>query len=203
MPEENAIQLNSAARAVVAERQRQVSLEGYSLYRDDLYVKGEMADAAAAYATCAGRPRSMTTLWPWGQETFKPSADRRRDMVKGAALLLAEIERLDRLPLIKRSPVRRDENGFFQHADMPDFGEDAGDADKCKAWIAEQGLQVKMVSLEYHSDEAVSERYFEAGDPDCSYWEPDRPDGEDWFCLAIHDTDDGPVCWWARRVVTP
>jgi hypothetical protein len=201
MPEENAFHLNSAARDVITERQRQVSAEGYSLHRDDGYIKGEMADAASAYATLAGRPKSMTTLWPWGDETFKPSNDRRRDLVKAAALLLAEIERIDRLPLIKHWPVKRDENGFFQHPDLPDF--DEGDGERCKAWIAEQGLQVQMVSLEYHSDEAVSERYFEAGDPDCSYWEPDRPEGEGWFCLAIHDTDDGPVCWWARRVVTP
>lgn len=43
----------------------------------------------------------------------------------------------------------------------------------------------------------------ESGDPDCSYWEPSKPDGEGWFCLAIYDTDDGPSCWWGRRVVTP
>lgn len=107
----------------------------------------------------------------------------------------------EEIKLIQPAPVVRDEYGMFAHPDMPNF--DEGDGDKCKAWIATQGLQVKMVSLEYHSDEAVSERYFEAGDPDCSYWEPDRPDGEGWFCLAIHDTDDGPVCWWARRDVTP
>lgn len=102
--------------------------------------------------------------------------------------------------LIQPAPVIRDENGFFQHPDLPDF--DEGDGDKCKAWVAEQELEVGMVSLEYHSDEAISDRYFEAGDPDCSYWEPDQPDGEGWFCLAIHDTDDGPVCWWARPLVT-
>lgn len=201
MPEENVLKLNRAARDVIAERQRQVSGEGYSLYRDDGYIKGEMANAAAVYAICAGQPKSQTTLWPWGAENFKPSDNRRRDLVKAAALLIAEIERLDRLPLIKHWPVKRDENGFFQHPDLPDFNE--GDGERCKVWIAEQGLQVKMVSLEYHSDESISERYFEAGDPDCSYWEPDRPDGDHWFCLSIHDTDDGPVCWWARRVVTP
>lgn len=103
--------------------------------------------------------------------------------------------------LIEPAQVIRDENGMFQHPELPNF--DEGDGEKCKQWIAEQGLQVKMVELEYHSDESVSERYFEAGDQDCSYWEPDRPDGEGWFCLAIHDTDDGPVCWWARREVTP
>lgn len=100
--------------------------------------------------------------------------------------------------LIEAVEVVRDETGMFQHPDMPDF--DEGDGEKCKAWIAEQGLAVGMVSLEY-ADEAIANRYFESNDPDCSYWEPDRPDGEGWFCLAIHDTDDGPVCWWARREV--
>ncbi len=201
MPEEISARLNRAARDVIAERQRQVSAEGYSLHRDDLYVKGELAEAGATYASLAGRPRSMSTAWPWGASTFKPSDDRRRDMVKAAALLLAEIERLDRVGLIHSWPVKRDENGMFQHPDLPDF--DEGDEEKCKAWIAEQGLQVKMVELEYHSDQTVSERYFDAGDSDCSYWDPDKPDGDGWFCLAIHDTDDGPVCWWARREVTP
>jgi hypothetical protein len=102
--------------------------------------------------------------------------------------------------LILPSPVVRDEMGSFQHPDMPEF--DEGDGDKCKAWVAEQGLDVGMVSLEY-ADEAVANRYFESGDPDFSYWEPDRPDGDGWFCLAIHDTDNGPICWWARREVTP
>ena len=73
----------------------------------------------------------------------------------------------EEIKLIQPAPVVRDENGFFQHPDLPDF--DEGDGEKSKAWIAEQRLQVKMVELEYHSDEAVSERYFEAGDPDCSY----------------------------------
>jgi hypothetical protein len=102
--------------------------------------------------------------------------------------------------LIQPASVVRDGYGMFQHPDMPDF--DEGDEEKCKQWIGEQGLSVAMVSLEY-ADEAIAERYFESGDPDCTYWEPDRPDGEGWFCLAIHDTDNGPVCWWARREVTP
>ena len=200
MPEENAIHLNSAARDVFTERQRQIRVEGYSLWRDDLYVNNELASAAASYTSCAGQPRAQTTQWPWDSQTFKPSTDRRRDLVKASALILAEIERIDRTKLIQHWPERRDENGMFQHPDMPDF--DEGDEEKCKAWVVEQGLAVAMVSLEY-ADEEIADRYFEAGDPDCSYWEPERPDGEGWFCLAIHDTDDGPVCWWARREVTP
>lgn len=102
--------------------------------------------------------------------------------------------------LIQPTPVVRDGYGMFAHPDMPDF--DEGDGEKVKAWVAAQALEVAMVSLE-DSDEAIADRYFEAGDPDCSYWEPDRPEREGWFCLAIHDTDDGPVCWWARREGTP
>lgn len=106
----------------------------------------------------------------------------------------------DEIKLIQPAPVIRDENGMFQHPDLPDF--DEGDGEKVKAWLAVQKLDVTMDSLEY-AEEAIANRYFEAGDPDCSYWIPEAPEGAGWFCLAIHDTDDGPVCWWARRVVTP
>ncbi|UVK96506.1 hypothetical protein [Pseudomonas sp. B21-048] len=101
--------------------------------------------------------------------------------------------------LIQPVPVVRDADGMFWHPDLPPFEE--GDEEKSKQWIASQGLTVGMVSLEY-ADEAIANRYFEAGEPDCSYWEPAKPEGEGWFCLSINDTDDGPVCWWARREVT-
>lgn len=103
----------------------------------------------------------------------------------------------EKIVFILSAPVVRDEEGFFQHPDLPDF--DEGDGEKYKAWIAEQALEVAMAELEYASDQSIADRYFRAGDADCSYWEPDRPEGEGWFCLSIHDTDDGPVCWWARR----
>ncbi|MDF2491158.1 MAG: hypothetical protein K0S77_3780 [Pseudomonas sp.] len=201
MPEKSGITLNRAALAVVLERQRQASDEGYSLCREDGYVSGELAKAASVYARLAGKPRTMSTDWPWAPDTFKPSADRRRDLVKAGALILAEIERLDRQGLIRHAVVRRDENGMFQHPDLPDFNE--GDGAKYKAWLAEQGLQVVMVELETDAPQDIAERYFDSDDPDCSYWEPGRPEGEGWFCLAIHDSDDGPVCWWGRRVATP
>ncbi len=201
MPVKSETPLNRAARDVVLERQRQVGEEGYSLDRDDVYTGGEMARAASVYARLAGQPGTMSTDWPWAPRTFKPSADRRRDLVKAGALILAEIERLDRQPLIKPAVVRRDEYGMFQHPDLPDFEE--GDVEKSKAWVAQQGLEVVRVELETDAPEEIAERYFDSGDPDCSYWEPSRPYGDGWFCLAIYDTDAGPSCWWARRVVTP
>jgi hypothetical protein len=94
----------AAARDVLAERQRQVKAEGYDHENDDNYVNDEMAAAAAFYVMPPG-----VREWPMdagygatmGQAIYPDwmppkIGDRRRDLVKGAALALAEIERLDR-----------------------------------------------------------------------------------------------------------
>jgi hypothetical protein len=90
---------SQAAIDVLAERLRQIEAEGWTPEHDDKHTKGEMAKAAACYA--AGYP--IATLWPWGDEWWKFS-DRRRNLVKAGALILAEIERLDRL---SSAPDRR------------------------------------------------------------------------------------------------
>ena len=98
-----------AWRDVLAERQRQISEEGWDDIHDDMNDRGELAQAAACYALSGtpadeavfihGRwkdPRGL--FWPhsWDKEWWKPT-DRRRDLVKAGALILAEIERLDRI----------------------------------------------------------------------------------------------------------
>lgn len=94
--------LTNAARDVLAERQRQISTEGWTPEHDDRYVNGDLASAASCYVinVCEGgdpegegRPPFG---WPWSAEWWKPT-DRRRDLVKAGALILAEIERLDRI----------------------------------------------------------------------------------------------------------
>lgn len=99
------VDISQAFKDVFLERERQVNLEGFSAERDDLYQRFELAKAGATYATHAtllDRTRSSHLkrgyapgTWPWASAWWKP-ADRRRDLVKAAALLLAEIERLDR-----------------------------------------------------------------------------------------------------------
>ncbi len=95
------MQLNQAAIDVLAERRRQVEAEGWTPEHDDAHDRGDMAKAAACYAFHAGAPHHRrknggTPLsWPWHRSWWKPST-RRRDLVKAAALILAEIERLDR-----------------------------------------------------------------------------------------------------------
>jgi len=84
----------AAARDVLAERQRQVEQEGWTPAHDDAYVDGQLASAAVAYAQ-AYTPYLVPSSWPWAVEWFKAGNDR-RNMVKAGALILAEIERLDR-----------------------------------------------------------------------------------------------------------
>ncbi|ECH9540614.1 hypothetical protein ABN36_18295 [Salmonella enterica subsp. enterica] len=84
-----------AALDVLAERQRQVSVEGFHPAGDDANNMGELVAAAVCYAENAGRAEKVTLYWPWGAEWYKPTTAR-RDLVKSVALLIAEIERLDR-----------------------------------------------------------------------------------------------------------
>ena len=85
--------LTAAAQDVFAERQRQVTAEGWTPEHDDQHEWGELASAAAVYAAPDGF--DVASLWPWDLSCFKP-ASRRQELVKAGALILAEIERLDR-----------------------------------------------------------------------------------------------------------
>lgn len=99
----SAPEAGKAVDDIVAERQRQISAEGWTPEHDDEHDKGEMARAAACYAYEATRTEHQRSLddgfappmWPWAERWWKPT-DRRRDLVKAAALIIAEIERLDR-----------------------------------------------------------------------------------------------------------
>lgn len=98
-------QLTTAATDVLAERQRQQSVEGWTPEHDDKHSGGELAMAASCYSYIAGEINpggGMSYLewprlkfWPWEDEWWKPT-NPRHDLVKAGALIIAEIERLDR-----------------------------------------------------------------------------------------------------------
>lgn len=86
----------AAIRDVIAERYRQQSVEGWTPEHDDEHMHCEMAVAAACYIMADDDPRAdIPELWPWPEEWWKPTTIR-RDLVKAGALVLAEIERIDR-----------------------------------------------------------------------------------------------------------
>ena len=91
-----------AIEEVYAERRRQVDTEGWTPEHDDEHDTGEMAAAAAAYSFEAFTKTSQRYFaheaigfWPWSVSWWKPSTPR-RDLIKAAALIIAEIERIDR-----------------------------------------------------------------------------------------------------------
>lgn len=100
---------NAAVADVLNERARQVEVEGWTAEHDDKHSDGSLALAAACYASNAatwankGTPKlrekypllSLSFRWPWAREWWKPKSQR-QDLVRSAALILAEIERLDR-----------------------------------------------------------------------------------------------------------
>lgn len=99
---------SAVIKEIAAERRRQVQAEGYNSAHDDGH-PGQMALAAAAYAGHAGElidqclptyyqasgSKLTKARWPWGRKAWKPK-DPRRDLVRAAALIVAEIERMDR-----------------------------------------------------------------------------------------------------------
>ncbi|RCM51469.1 hypothetical protein PA82_03360 [Pseudomonas aeruginosa] len=97
----------ASLRDVLAERIHQIAA-GYQPENDDELADAALAMAAVCYAEEAHcrvndpeRPMRLTWIipeyWPWNEEDWKPSGGARRNLVKAAALLLAEIDRLDRI----------------------------------------------------------------------------------------------------------
>jgi hypothetical protein len=120
--------LSRAEIDVLAERRRHVEEEGWSKAHDDAHTDGSIAAAAACYAhpepiyrlfrgdemsavvrDKTGVPIRFDWAWPrsWARRWWKPK-DRRRDLVRAGSLIIAEIERLDRLHIpVKVEPAPR------------------------------------------------------------------------------------------------
>lgn len=87
---------------IAAERERQISAEGWTPEHDDEHDDGEMAVAAVCYAHFAslsdirrnspGTTARVLEDWPWDERWWKPG-DRVRELVKAGALIAAEIDR--------------------------------------------------------------------------------------------------------------
>lgn len=90
---------------VSTERLRQITEEGYGSSRDDSLHGGALGAAGACYAmhaawniskTGTGETLSGTPVWwPFDPSSWKPE-DARRNFVKAAALIIAEIDKIDR-----------------------------------------------------------------------------------------------------------
>jgi hypothetical protein len=108
--------MRTAIDLISEERSRQVVVEGWSPEHDDEHVYGELSRAAACYCL----PKNEVDLskldgvsvygvsedgvgWPW-ESPYKPTPnDPIRQLVKAGALIVAEIERLQRIEAVTLS----------------------------------------------------------------------------------------------------
>ena len=97
---------------IASERERQVSKEGWTVAHDDEHADESLATVASIYARPSHQRGShlsdryplghLPSRWPvsWAWEWWKPTpSDRVRELVKAGALIVAEIERLQRAAL--------------------------------------------------------------------------------------------------------
>jgi hypothetical protein len=98
--------LSPSLLAIAAERRRQIESEGWTIEHDDLeHNPGELAQAAACYAACAfTKPSGTPIFWPW-EGWWKWSDDPRRNLVRSAALIVAELEKFERSRKLRRKVV--------------------------------------------------------------------------------------------------
>lgn len=100
----------NAISDIIDERQKQIG-KGYDAKHDDADMKGNHARAGSYYAAAARGQRcfgfdlvstateyadNITFGYPWPHETKKVEDNPRDNLVKAAALIIAEIERIDR-----------------------------------------------------------------------------------------------------------
>lgn len=90
---------------VLLERQRQIITHRYDQEHDDAHDWGELAVAAVVYVDasltnskgkCYLSAKQLQKRWPWDSR-FKAASSRRSNLLKAVAMLVAEIERLDRV----------------------------------------------------------------------------------------------------------
>lgn len=97
-------QLQAAGIAdVIQERGRQVMHHGYDPAHDDEHRNGEIAISAIAYIQAAHQKHlgladgELDVFWYFDSPMPEMKKDPRRLLVKAAAMLIAEIDRLDRV----------------------------------------------------------------------------------------------------------
>lgn len=116
---------------IIAERKRQIEKEGWTTEHDDTHRGYQLSLAGACYAAAAaGEPAIFSDvsgreeLWPWDSEWDKRKKHSTvQNLVIACALILAELERLERMS--ERRSIERAISGA-------DFGETADNTPRRK-----------------------------------------------------------------------
>ena len=106
---------SKAIQDILLERSSQIQIKGYSLEIDDSGAPGRLAAAGACYAIHSAYTTNLgigllgtPEWWPFASDQWKPKTNR-ENLVKAGALIIAEIERLDRLAKSTTESIRNPE----------------------------------------------------------------------------------------------
>jgi hypothetical protein len=89
--------MKTGIELIAEERQRQISVEGWTPEHDSQHTDGSLAVAASCYALPENYDRGeyVDNLWLWEESWWKPTPENRiRELQKAGALIAAEIDRL-------------------------------------------------------------------------------------------------------------
>ncbi|WP_261371699.1 hypothetical protein [Yersinia aleksiciae] len=103
---------------------------------------------------------------------------------------------------ITAAPVERDSHGFWTHPDFfePANGNEFGVEGEFDAWKASNRVVGKLEWMECEENAEELQAAYDTGDCNLNIWQPKPPAGDGWFMGSIHDTEDGPVCYWLRPI---
>ena len=91
--------MQDSLQLVADERRRHIEIKGWTAEHDDQWTNNELAQAAVCY--CMARQYNLGGIpcrWPFDDEFWKPTPDDRlRELTKAAALIVAEMDRIQRV----------------------------------------------------------------------------------------------------------
>jgi len=110
---------------------------------------------------------------------------------------------------IKLQPIEvvRDDYGFFYHPEYYSnleallMNRESPTAEEWAKLQKDLGITISHKWLEDDASAEIRDLYFDGNVEACALWNPSKPDSQnDWFIISIHDTEDGPICLWAKPV---
>lgn len=93
----NLITEGAGMSLILAERERQITSEGWTLEHDDDHGSAILENAAYCYRD-AEPDTQLPSLWPWPESAWKPR-DRQRNLMRAGALYLAAAQAAERANL--------------------------------------------------------------------------------------------------------
>ncbi|WP_404851738.1 hypothetical protein P5M00_22555 (plasmid) [Enterobacter asburiae] len=95
--------------------------------------------------------------------------------------------------------AERDEHGYWTHPAL--VRSDCETPAELRYWLRTHGLACFVMTMRDEAPEAFAAGFTDEA-PDARGWIPEPPDDDGWFLGSVHDTCDGPVCYWFRNNVT-